>query len=148
MRPEHYPQRMCLNKGKDVCLDPKSASTRLLVLEKGLYDSFPTTKVMLKAITGKRHQLRVHCASIGHTIVGDYTYSNRKDTSPPRMFLHAYRLQMPTKVENIDVTSSDFFSDESSDSRWCSSIKLNSIGEESFHKLDLKRADIVVNDIK
>ena len=37
-------------------------------------------------------QLRVHCDYLGHTIVGDFTYSNRKDVLSPRMFLHAHRL--------------------------------------------------------
>ena len=35
---------------------------------------------------------RVHCHWLGHTIVGDYTYSGRTDVLSPRMFLHAHRL--------------------------------------------------------
>ena len=45
----------------------------------------------------------------GHTIVGDYTYSNRTDVSPYRMMLHAYRLVIPMKRELIDVTAPDPF---------------------------------------
>lgn len=82
--------RMCTS---DVlwCLCPRSAHTRLLVLQRGLFDSYPATKVLLMPTTGRRHQLRVHCSHIGHTIIGDYTYSRRKDTIPYRTFLHAYR---------------------------------------------------------
>jgi 23S rRNA-/tRNA-specific pseudouridylate synthase len=32
------------------------------------------TKLRLRPLTGRRHQLRVHCLCMGHTIVGDYTY--------------------------------------------------------------------------
>lgn len=34
------------------------------------------TLVLLKPHTGRRHQLRVHCAFIGHPIVGDLTYND------------------------------------------------------------------------
>ncbi|CAG9790586.1 unnamed protein product [Diatraea saccharalis] len=73
------------------CTESRRAHTRMLVLETGLYDGDPVTVVLLKPITGRRHQLRVHCSAIGHTILGDYTYSNRLDNSPHRMFLHATR---------------------------------------------------------
>jgi len=74
------------------CNKPRDARTKLMVLERGLVRSKPATKILLAPITGRRHQLRVHCNYIGHTIVGDYTYSNRKDVLSPRMFLHAHRL--------------------------------------------------------
>lgn len=73
------------------CLNPRKAHTQLTVLERGIFMSYPATKVLLLLITGRRHQIRVHCSNIGHTIIGDYTYSNRKDISPSRTFLHAYR---------------------------------------------------------
>jgi len=34
----------------------------------------PVTRLQLKPITGRTHQLRVHCAAMGHPIVGDPTY--------------------------------------------------------------------------
>ena len=67
--------------------------------------------------SGRTHQLRVHCGSIGHLIVGDYTYSCRKDIYPYRMMLHAYRLILPMKHEHIDITSSDPFVPEI-DPKW------------------------------
>lgn len=69
----------------------RHAKSRLLVLERGIYGSYPATKVLLRPFTGRRHQLRVHCSIIGHTIIGDYTYSNKHDVLPPRMFLHSFR---------------------------------------------------------
>ncbi|XP_075223360.1 RNA pseudouridylate synthase domain-containing protein 1-like isoform X2 [Lycorma delicatula] len=82
--------RMCIS-GNECCISPREAHTRLLVIERGVYGSYPATKVLLKPVTGRRHQLRVHCSSLGHTIIGDYTYSNRKDITPFRTFLHAFR---------------------------------------------------------
>ncbi|KAJ8955376.1 hypothetical protein NQ318_003473 [Aromia moschata] len=83
-------QKMCTANCK-FCMKARTAKTIFIVLEKGLYDNYPATKVLVRPITGRRHQIRVHCTYIGHTIVGDYTYSNRKDTKPPRMFLHCLR---------------------------------------------------------
>jgi len=82
--------RMCTSSDPH-CIFPRFAHTRMLVLQRGLYDRYPATKVLLRPVTGRRHQLRVHCADIGHTVVGDYTYSNKQDVLPYRMFLHAFR---------------------------------------------------------
>ena len=73
------------------CQKPRNSSTGLLVLELGFIDNKPATKILLYPKTGRRHQLRVHCLYIGHTIIGDYTYSGKKDTAPYRTFLHALR---------------------------------------------------------
>jgi tRNA pseudouridine32 synthase/23S rRNA pseudouridine746 synthase len=37
-------------------------------------EKLPITRVKLTPITGRTHQLRVHCAAIGHPILGDPTY--------------------------------------------------------------------------
>jgi len=45
--------------------------------------------------TGRTHQLRVHCASIGHPIAGDPVYAFKNQPTPPglkRIFLHAAAL--------------------------------------------------------
>ena len=81
---------MCTNTNT-FCQKPRKSSTALLVLEKGYRNNKAATKVLLYPKTGRRHQLRVHCAYIGHTIIGDYTYSGKTDTEPYRTFLHAFR---------------------------------------------------------
>lgn len=58
---------------------------------------------------GRTHQLRVHCSTIGHPIVGDFTYSFKKDSGPYRMMLHAYYLRIPTSKELIEVSAPDPF---------------------------------------
>lgn len=42
--------------------------------------------------TGRTHQVRVHFSAIGHPVVGDPKYSNRK-AELSRQFLHAYYLK-------------------------------------------------------
>ncbi|XP_050360312.1 RNA pseudouridylate synthase domain-containing protein 1-like [Nymphalis io] len=97
----------------------RAAHTRLLALEAGAYGGQPATVVLLKPITGRPHQLRVHCMSVGHTILGDYTYSDRKDTAPHRMFLHATRLVLPFQSSTLDIqTQEPFFTDERFASKW------------------------------
>jgi tRNA pseudouridine32 synthase/23S rRNA pseudouridine746 synthase len=64
-----------------------------------LFESrLPATLVRLDPLTGRRHQLRVHCASIGHAIVGDWEYEIVPTQIPKeeggRMFLHAFQLEM------------------------------------------------------
>ncbi|XP_076122231.1 RNA pseudouridylate synthase domain-containing protein 1 isoform X1 [Alosa pseudoharengus] len=99
---------MCID-GTEGCENPKPSQTELKVLEYGTYDGEPVTKVLLQPLTGRTHQLRVHCSAVGHPIVGDYTYSLGKDNSPYRMMLHAYLLRIPLPKEPIHVTAPDPF---------------------------------------
>jgi tRNA pseudouridine32 synthase/23S rRNA pseudouridine746 synthase len=48
------------------------------------------SKLELTPVTGRTHQLRVHCAHAGHPILGDVLYGDR--ASAPRLLLHATRL--------------------------------------------------------
>uniref|UniRef100_A0A8B9I7Z4 RNA pseudouridine synthase domain containing 1 n=1 Tax=Anser brachyrhynchus TaxID=132585 RepID=A0A8B9I7Z4_9AVES len=92
---------MCID-GTEGCENPKPCQSELIVLEHGSYSGDPVTKVLLQPLTGRTHQLRVHCSAIGHPIVGDFTYSQKKDSSPYRMMLHAYYLRIPTGKELIE----------------------------------------------
>ena len=103
--------KMC-SDDKDYCDKPRDSETKLIVLSRGKFDGEVASKILLKPITGRRHQLRVHCDSIGHRIVGDFTYSDRTDTKPERMFLHAQRLILPNNVEaGLDIRTEDPFDD-------------------------------------
>ncbi|XP_030746365.1 RNA pseudouridylate synthase domain-containing protein 1-like isoform X4 [Sitophilus oryzae] len=72
-------QKMCTSSEKSFCKNPRSARTIVMALEQG------------------------------HTIIGDYTYSNRKDNKTPRMYLHAIKLVLPNKLEDINVFTDDPF---------------------------------------
>lgn len=54
--------------------------------------------IEVELITGKHHQIRAHVASIGHPILGDYKYGDKRFnemTGIKHQFLHAYRLEFP-----------------------------------------------------
>ena len=52
----------------EFCVKPRKAETKVYVLSRGTYRGDPATKVILKPKTGRRHQLRIHCQSLDHTI--------------------------------------------------------------------------------
>ncbi|KAJ0169545.1 hypothetical protein K1T71_014730 [Dendrolimus kikuchii] len=85
----HKISALTTSEAFDECVQSRQAHTRMLVLETGFYDKDPVTVMLLKPITGRRHQLRVHCCAVGHTTLGDYTYSGTRDCAPHRMLLHA-----------------------------------------------------------
>lgn len=81
----------------------RKARTEMRVLTRGLYHGVPVTKVHLAPKTGRRHQLRLHALALGHPIVGDATYAvdegdrffrDRPGFVPPRMMLHAAKLEI------------------------------------------------------
>ncbi|MAY37245.1 MULTISPECIES: RluA family pseudouridine synthase [Spongiibacter] len=53
------------------------------------------SRLLLTPYTGRSHQLRVHCASLGHPILGCefYADASTRDASP-RLLLHASALQL------------------------------------------------------
>jgi len=61
----------------------------------------------LEPITGRTHQLRVHCAAMGWPIVGDTIYGNAPRTGGPVQHLHAREIVVPLypKREAIRVTA-------------------------------------------
>jgi len=76
----------------------KSAVTFWQVLQR----SDKTVRLLLKPVTGRTHQLRVHCAAMGYPIIGDALYSDvaADEIKPPRMLLHADNLLFEHPVSN------------------------------------------------
>jgi tRNA pseudouridine32 synthase/23S rRNA pseudouridine746 synthase len=75
-------------------VDPagRPALTHWRVLDRGA----DTTRLALRPLTGRTHQLRVHLAAIGHPIVGDALYASEPWASrAPRLLLHASALALP-----------------------------------------------------
>ena len=73
-------------------VDPtgQPARTRWRVLARG-----PLRCVLaLEPLTGRTHQLRVHCAAMGWPILGDPIYGTRASDAPP-LHLHARRIVVP-----------------------------------------------------
>lgn len=61
-----------------------------LTLEESLGERCTLLSARLE--TGRTHQIRIHCAELGHKVLGDRQYGTRTDYDPPRMALHATRL--------------------------------------------------------
>lgn len=69
---------------------------------KPLFCNGKVTLLEVHLITGRTHQIRAHLSSIGHPVIGDYKYGNRKTNQIfqekyglKSQFLHAYRIEMP-----------------------------------------------------
>ncbi|CAN8074107.1 unnamed protein product [Agarophyton chilense] len=78
----------------------RAASTKVTVEAHGTWRGRRVSKLRLTPTSGRRHQLRLHCALLGAPIVGDATYGAPHETAlfhgraPPRMMLHAALLSL------------------------------------------------------
>ncbi len=77
--------------------DGREAATRYYVVER--YDGW--TLLRLELETGRTHQIRVHMASVGHSLMGDSVYSpanspfeNKHKALIPGQMLHAAELRL------------------------------------------------------
>ena len=106
----HSADKTWLLSGDETTMNFKVALTKCTIIQHAMLQGEPVTKVQLEPRTGRRHQLRVHTAFVGHPIVGDQTYECHAATatgetptnynkSPlglsPRMCLHAFSLGLP-----------------------------------------------------
>jgi 23S rRNA pseudouridine1911/1915/1917 synthase len=90
--------------------DGKPAETRFTVLERFL----SATLLELEPVTGRTNQLRIHCAHIGHPIVGDDVHCGLRIAdsglaqSVTRLCLHAAKLAFhhPVSGEWMELSSS------------------------------------------
>ena len=69
------------------------------------------TLIEARPITGRTHQIRVHCQHMGHPIVGDPKYGVdevnqvQRQLGLNRLFLHAAQLRLvdPSTEKKIDI---------------------------------------------
>ncbi len=97
-RDRRHPTRMALSR------DGRPARTHYRVL--AAWDAAALLEVRLE--TGRTHQIRVHCASIGAPVVGDDTYGTTGGAADPgRVWLHATRLSFahPETGDRLEVTA-------------------------------------------
>ena len=89
---------------REVHPDGKNCITEYMVLER--FADF--TKLQLRPVTGRTHQLRVHCAHMGHPILGDPQYGNERSSfGLPSQMLCAKRLEFthPITGEKLKLES-------------------------------------------
>ena len=84
------------------CTTKDSQSNKVILTDKGdcieteykpVWTDGVISVLMVRLITGKTHQIRLHLSSIGHPILGDIKYGSGKGYK--RQLLHAYRVTFP-----------------------------------------------------
>lgn len=96
--------------------DGREAVTKYLLKNVYKFDkNFPASLIDIEPKTGRTHQIRVHMAAIGHPVIGDPFYGNRKvnkifehSLGLRRQFLHScsIKFKLPGKGgKMIEVTS-------------------------------------------
>jgi tRNA pseudouridine32 synthase/23S rRNA pseudouridine746 synthase len=78
----------------------KPSQTRYQVMARD--EVLHRSRVDLEPLTGRSHQLRVHCLAIGHAILGDPLYGpDESRQASDRLLLHATTLTMPHPVSGV-----------------------------------------------
>lgn len=77
------------------------ARTEWKVIQKGN----EVAVLLCHPITGRTHQIRVHCSGMGHPILGDYQYGRkfRSGWRPQRCLLHAYEVSFTHPLKGTKV---------------------------------------------
>jgi len=88
-------------------LKGKHAQTQWRLLHFENHASERLSRLLLRPVTGRTHQLRVHCMALGHPIVGDRLYNEPGHDSTERMMLHAEQLEFihPVTSESMCLIS-------------------------------------------
>ncbi|MGB1254365.1 MAG: pseudouridine synthase [Thiolinea sp.] len=82
----------------------KPSQTRFQVLNHHAGNN--TSRVELKPLTGRTHQLRVHMMSVGHSILGDEFYASPEVfAQADRLLLHAAYLEFTHPVTGITINA-------------------------------------------
>lgn len=91
--PNRPKQKICHDTGR-------SAITNWQVINRDVKE----TRLKLKPLTGRSHQLRIHMMALGHPILGDPFYGNSESKTVSRLMLHSHRLRVrhPDGGETIE----------------------------------------------
>jgi 23S rRNA pseudouridine1911/1915/1917 synthase len=86
--------------------DGRPARTGYQVLER-LTAPRSLTLLQLRLETGRTHQIRVHLSAIGHPVVNDTRYGQRRDKRLPeeRFFLHSASLTFDHPISGERVST-------------------------------------------
>jgi 23S rRNA pseudouridine955/2504/2580 synthase len=93
-------KKVTLSNGeRRVLVDPAGQTALTQILESRQISDYSILTIQL--MTGRTHQIRVHCQSQGHEIIGDTKYGDisfnkvMKKKGVKRLMLHASRLELP-----------------------------------------------------
>jgi tRNA pseudouridine32 synthase / 23S rRNA pseudouridine746 synthase len=98
--------RMNPERGWWMKVDPsgQASQTRWKVMGRSLQDGKELCFVALMPLTGRTHQLRVHCAAAGWPIVGDPIYGSAGRGEETRLQLHARSIVVPLYKNKAPVS--------------------------------------------
>jgi tRNA pseudouridine32 synthase/23S rRNA pseudouridine746 synthase len=87
-------------------VDPEGlpSQTRYRVLGRGELDGKPVAWLGLEPLTGRTHQLRVHCAAMGWPMRGDEIYRTAPREGGPGLHLHARSITVPLYRKRAPIT--------------------------------------------
>lgn len=97
-------ERQVLGSGERISRVSDAGKRSLTEFER-LADNGKLSLIRAVPVTGRTHQIRVHCAHAGYPVVGDEKYGNEeqdrrlKRRGHTRMMLHAHRLEIPALGE-------------------------------------------------
>ena len=101
--------RLDATRGWWMKVDPlgQPSQTRWRVLGRGTFEDKRAAWLALEPLTGRTHQLRVHCASMGWPIVGDAVYGTAAPGGQTPLHLHAREVIVPIQKnrEPVRVTA-------------------------------------------
>jgi len=91
----------------------KPALTKYSKIGEFHYNQSTLSQVVVRIVTGRTHQIRVHMKYIGHPVIGDQTYFTKDskrisdDLDANRQMLHACKivLKLPADKKKVEVTS-------------------------------------------
>jgi tRNA pseudouridine32 synthase/23S rRNA pseudouridine746 synthase len=66
-------------------------------------DGWALTALALEPLTGRTHQLRVHCAAAGWPILGDAIYGEAERTASPSLHLHSRSIELPLYAKRAPI---------------------------------------------
>ncbi|HYC24878.1 MAG TPA: RNA pseudouridine synthase [Roseiarcus sp.] len=89
--------RLDRTRGWWMRVDPAGVQARTgwRVLGRGRWRGEDAAWLALNPLTGRTHQLRVHCAALGWPILGDAIYGDSPRLGGPPLHLHARRIEVP-----------------------------------------------------
>lgn len=94
---------------REVRADGQAAQTKYRVLATAEYrDQTVYQMIELELLTGRTHQIRVHCKYLGHPLIGDDLYLGEDlleaDRSLGRQALHAHSLEFTHPISGQDLS--------------------------------------------
>ena len=90
-----------LGAGAARCVDPHGRRAVTHYRVEAVHDGRALLRLRLE--TGRTHQIRVHLASIGCPIVGDYLYGTEDPALPGRFALHSARLRCTQPITGARI---------------------------------------------